>query len=188
MDCAASADTRGGTWSSSRSCTLPVRVIARRFELSQGQRFRHRRLHMPPQLVAAIAAAAHPSEIDLEQLQRSRAKDCSAPSSGSERGSPCSASWPSRPASSAPRPRSSGRSPKPRAHQQALGHDRRPHLDHEHPDQPRLPQARGAIVAALKPFPEAAQAVGAALAELELEAAEDIAESEKPLLLEAIPC
>jgi hypothetical protein len=29
---------------------------------------------MPPQLIAAIAAAAHPSEIDLEQLQRSESE------------------------------------------------------------------------------------------------------------------
>ena len=49
-------------------------------------------------------------------------------------------------------------------------------------------QLRGAIVAALKPFPEASRAVGTALAELELEAAADIASSEKPLLLEASPC
>ena len=29
---------------------------------------------MPPQLVAAIAMAAHPSEVDLEQLQRSESE------------------------------------------------------------------------------------------------------------------
>jgi hypothetical protein len=33
---------------------------------------------MGPQLVAAIASAANPSEIDLEQLQRSEARACSA--------------------------------------------------------------------------------------------------------------
>ena len=53
---------------------MPVRVIAKRFELSKDSLFRHRRLHMPPQLIAAIAAAAHPSEIDLEQLQRSESE------------------------------------------------------------------------------------------------------------------
>lgn len=47
---------------------------------------------------------------------------------------------------------------------------------------------RDRIVQALKPYPEAAKAVGRALAELELEAAKDITESGKPLLLEAAPC
>jgi hypothetical protein len=48
-------------------------------------------------------------------------------------------------------------------------------------------QLRAAIVSALKPYPDAARAVGAALAELELAAAEDIAKA-PPLLLEATPC
>ena len=47
---------------------------------------------------------------------------------------------------------------------------------------------RSAIITALKPYPDAARAVGAALAELELPAAKDITESGKPLLLEAAPC
>jgi hypothetical protein len=47
---------------------------------------------------------------------------------------------------------------------------------------------RQTIVAALKPYPEAARAVGHALAELELAAAKDITESGKPLLLESSPC
>jgi hypothetical protein len=47
---------------------------------------------------------------------------------------------------------------------------------------------RQSIIYPLRPFPEAAHAVGRALAELELEAAEDIKSSGKPLLLEASPC
>jgi hypothetical protein len=47
-------------------------------------------------------------------------------------------------------------------------------------------QLRQTIVGALRPFPEAARAVGNALAALEVEAAETIAER-KPPLLEAIP-
>ena len=50
---------------------IPVRVLSRRFELTKDSIFRHRREHMPPQLIAAIAVAAHPSEVDLEQLQHS---------------------------------------------------------------------------------------------------------------------
>jgi hypothetical protein len=40
----------------------------------------------------------------------------------------------------------------------------------------------------MRPFPDVARAVGAALAQFETEAAEDIAKSKKPLLLEAQPC
>jgi hypothetical protein len=47
---------------------------------------------------------------------------------------------------------------------------------------------RQALITALRPFPEAAKAVGAALAQLETEAAESIAQSKTPLLLEASPC
>ena len=46
---------------------------------------------------------------------------------------------------------------------------------------------RQVIIGALRPFPEAAQAVGSALATLETEAAETITNSKKPLLLEANP-
>ena len=47
---------------------------------------------------------------------------------------------------------------------------------------------RSAIVTALKPYPNACVAVGRALAELELSAAKDITERKTPLLLEAQPC
>jgi hypothetical protein len=47
---------------------------------------------------------------------------------------------------------------------------------------------RASILNALKPFPDAARAVGAALHALEAEAATDIATSKKPLMLEASPC
>ena len=43
---------------------------------------------------------------------------------------------------------------------------------------------RAAIVRALRPYPEAARAVGAALHELELEAAKDITEAKRPLVIE----
>ena len=53
---------------------LPVRVIAKRFDIPKTTVFRHRRLHMSAALVAAIATAAHPSEVDLEALQRSESE------------------------------------------------------------------------------------------------------------------
>ena len=53
---------------------IAVRVLARRFALSKTSIFRHRRLHMSPQMIAAIAMAAHPTEVDLEALQRSESE------------------------------------------------------------------------------------------------------------------
>jgi hypothetical protein len=46
---------------------------------------------------------------------------------------------------------------------------------------------RQSIINGLKPYPEAARAVGRALAGLEVEVAETIKTSSKPLLLEAMP-
>ena len=54
---------------------VPVRVLAKRFEISRNSVFSHRRNHMSPQLVAAIMAAARPSGVDLEQLQRSECEE-----------------------------------------------------------------------------------------------------------------
>jgi hypothetical protein len=46
---------------------------------------------------------------------------------------------------------------------------------------------RSSILAALKPYPDAARAVSTALANLESEAAKEISERKAPLLLEASP-
>ena len=170
---------------------LPVRVIAKRFELSKTCVFRHRRLHMPPQLVAAIATAAHPTEVDLEQLQRSENEGMIGALVGQ------------------------------RARLQMLSemafeaHEVNAAVSVERAITSSLELTskllgmlitrthttstsilissdylalRSAIITALKPYPDAARAVGAALAELELPAAKDITESGKPLLLEAAPC
>jgi hypothetical protein len=54
---------------------VPVRVLARRFpDVGHDCFFRHRRNHMPPQLKAALLAAVHPTEVDLEQLERSESE------------------------------------------------------------------------------------------------------------------
>jgi hypothetical protein len=170
---------------------LPVRVVARRFDLSKDCIFRHRRLHMPPQLIAAIMAAARPSEVDLEQLQRSesegllgslvaqRARLQMLSEMAFEAGELGAATSIERAVTGSLELTS-----------KLLGmivqhHEVRSTSILISSDYLRL---RGAIVAALKPYPQAAQAVGAALAELELEVAEDIAGGKKPLLLEANPC
>ena len=46
-------------------------------------------------------------------------------------------------------------------------------------------ELRQAIVAALRPFPEAARAVGSALHGIEINAAQDITEHRRPLVLQA---
>jgi hypothetical protein len=52
----------------------PLRVLAKRFEVSFWAVHRHGRNHLSPQLRAAILVAQKPSEVDLEQLQRSEAE------------------------------------------------------------------------------------------------------------------
>jgi hypothetical protein len=168
---------------------VPVRALARRFDLSKDSIFRHRRLHMSPQLIAAIAAAAHPSDVDIEQLQRSesegligslvaqRARLQVLSEMAFEQGELHAATSVERAITSSLELTS-----------KLLGMlvsrtEVRSILVSS--DYLKLRQT---IISALRPFPEASRAVGAALAELELEAAESITKSKKPLLLEAAPC
>ena len=168
---------------------IPVRVLARRFELSKTTIFRHRRLHMPPQLVAAIAMAAHPTEVDLEVLQRSesegmigslvaqRARLQMLSEMAFEQGELNVATSVERAITGSLELTS-----------KLLGMlvsrtEVRSILVSS--DYLKLRQT---IISALRPFPEASRAVGAALAALETEAAQDIKASGKPLLLEASPC
>jgi hypothetical protein len=53
---------------------VPVRVLAKRFDLSRNSVHNHRKHHMTATQVAAILAASKPSEIDLEHLQRSESE------------------------------------------------------------------------------------------------------------------
>ena len=50
---------------------MSLSVLAKRFSLHRDAIQRHKRKHMSAQLVAALLAAQHPSEIDLEALERS---------------------------------------------------------------------------------------------------------------------
>jgi hypothetical protein len=49
---------------------VPLRVLAQRFDCSRDALHRHKHRHLTPQMAAAILAAQKPSEVDLEQLQR----------------------------------------------------------------------------------------------------------------------
>jgi hypothetical protein len=170
---------------------IPVRVLAKRFDLSKDQVFRHRRLHLGPQQVAAIMAAAHPSEIDLEQLQRSesegllgalvgqRARLVQLSEMAFEAGEINAATSIERAVTGSLELTS-----------KLLGmiihrHDVRSTSILISADYLQL---RGAIIGALKPYPEAGRVVAEALAKLELAAAKNIAERKEPLLLEAEPC
>jgi hypothetical protein len=170
---------------------IPVRVLARRFDIPKSTVFRHRRMHMPAQLVAAIAMASHPSELDIEQLQRSESEGMIGALVGQrarlqmlsemafEAGEINAATTVERAITQSLELTS-----------RLLGmivqrHDVRSTSILISADYLEL---RGTILMALKPYPEAARAVGAALAKLELGAAQTITESKKPLLLESSPC
>ena len=146
---------------------------------------------MSPQLKAALLAAVHPTEVDLEQLQRCRVRGPAR----RPRGSAGDAADAQRDGLRGRRAqcRDLGRAEHHRlvgVDQQALGML----ITRTHTTSTSILISsdylalRQAIVTALRPYPEAAAAVGAALAELELAAAEDITESKTPLLLEAAPC
>jgi len=49
----------------------PMRVLGKRFGVSEHAVFRHSKGHVTPQMRAAILAAQQPQAVDLEQLQRS---------------------------------------------------------------------------------------------------------------------
>lgn len=146
---------------------------------------------MPPQLVAAIMTAAKPSEVDLEQLQKSESEGLLA-SLISQRArlqmlsEMCFAEGELHAATGVERAITQSLELTSKLLGAIISH-------HEirstsiliSPDYLRLRQA---IITALKPFPDAARAVGAALAELESEAAKGISESKRPILLEANPC
>jgi hypothetical protein len=170
---------------------VPVRVLARRFSLSKDSLFRHRRLHMSPQLVAAMLAAQRPSDIDLEALRRSesegllgslvsqRARLQMLSEMAFEQGEVSAAASVERVVTTSLEPTS-----------RLLGqlvqhHEVRSTSILVTSDYIRLRQA---ITAALRKHSEAARDVARALHALEIEGAKEITNSTKPTLLEASPC
>lgn len=51
-----------------------LRLLAPKFDVSKDALHRHKRNHLSPQVIAAIVAAANPSAVDLEQLERSESE------------------------------------------------------------------------------------------------------------------
>ena len=52
----------------------PVRTLARKFEVSKDSLYRHRRRHMPQQLLVALQRSLVPTEVDLEALRRNESE------------------------------------------------------------------------------------------------------------------
>jgi hypothetical protein len=169
----------------------PLRVLASRFSTSLNSLHNHRHNHLTPVQKAAIIAAVKPSEIDLEQLERQESEGLIGALVGQrarlqqlvelamELGDvgKCVA---------AERAITENLSLVAKLLGQLVTH-------HEVRSTSILISAdylslRQAIITALRPFPDAAQAVGQALAQLELAAAKDITERGRPLLLESSPC
>jgi hypothetical protein len=54
---------------------VPIRVLARKFGLTQQSIFRHKRRHLSPQMKAALQRAVRPTKVDLEQLRHTESEN-----------------------------------------------------------------------------------------------------------------
>jgi hypothetical protein len=166
---------------------VPYHVLGKRFDVSPDAVARHATNHLAPQQRAAILTATKPSAVDLEQLQRSeaegllsqlvvqRARLQAHSELALELGD-------LRAAVAVERAILANLELVGRLLQQLV-------TVHEVRSTSILISAdylslRSAILRALRPHPEAARAVGQALAELEQQAAKDIAEAKTPLVIE----
>lgn len=167
---------------------VPMRALAIRFECSPDALQRHRQKHLTPQMMAAILAAQKPSEVDLEALQRSESEGILAQlvtqrarlqqhsDLALELGDAGGAVAAERAIIS-----------NLELVAKLLGSIVQRHevtrtsilisADYL--------QLRQSLIAALRPYPEAARAVGAALHGIEVDAAKDITERKQPLVLQA---
>jgi len=171
---------------------VPHRVLAKRFGVSPDAIQRHSANHLPPQTRAALLTACKPSEVDLEALQRSESEGILS-SLVAQRarlqtyGEQAATDGDVRAAVQVEYAVTSNL----KLVAQLLGqlvqhHEVRSTSLLISPDYLAL---RSAIVRALRPYPEAARAVGQALAELETAAATAITEAKVPLVIEhqAVP-
>lgn len=163
---------------------VSANALARRFEVSADAIHRHRRNHLSPVQRAAILAAQKPTEIDLEALERSEAEgilsQLVAQRARLQQHTEMAMDIGDvRAAVAVERAITSNLELVARLLGQLVQH-------HEVRSTSILISAdyislRHAIIAALKPYPEASRAVGAALARLEQAAAKEIVET-RPLL------
>ena len=170
---------------------VPSRVLAQRFGLSRDAILRHSRNHLPAQVRASLLTALRPSDIDLDALRESEGRSLLA-SLIAQRArlallsEACFAEGELHAATSVEARITASLELTSRLLGQLV--------THHHTTSTSVLisadylQLRQVLIAALKPFPEAARAVAAALGKLEVTVAEDIAKRDKPLLLEAPPC
>src|SRR5262249_42824620 len=166
---------------------VPVRTLGARFGLKPSTIYRHGKLHLPPQVRAAILQAQQPSEIDFEQLQRSESAGLLAQlvtqRARLQQLSELSAELGDvRGAVAVERAVQGNLELVGRLLQQfTVVHETRSTSILISADYLQL---RSTILRALAPFPEAMRAVAAALHALETQAATEIAEAKQPLVIE----
>lgn len=169
---------------------VPVRTIARRFDVSPDAVHRHGRNHLPPQQRAALLTAQRPSKVDLEELERSEAEGLLSQlvtqRARLQQLSEQALELADVRAAATVEARITANL---ELVSKLLGmlvqrHEVKRSALLLSPDYLELRQS---LVQALRPYPDAARAVGAALHELEARAAKDISEAERPIMLEAHP-
>lgn len=165
---------------------VPLEALARRFQCSPHALHRHRHNHLSPATAAAILAAQRPTTVDLEALQRSesegllsqllaqRARLAQHSELALELGNSAAAV-------AAERAITANLELVAKLLGQLIQH-------HEVRSTSILISAdylqlRSTLLQALRPYPAAAEAVGAALHQLEAKAARDIAGTQQPLVL-----
>jgi hypothetical protein len=167
---------------------VPMRVLAARFRVSSDAVWRHKRNHLTPELAAAILAAQKPSAVDLEVLQRNESEGLLAQlvaqrSRLQQHGDISLEMGDIRSAVAVERAITSNLELVAKLLGQLVQHH-----DVRHTSillTPDYLALRSALVATLRPYPEAAQAVGRALHDLESQAATEIAK--RPLAIGVPP-
>ena len=167
--------------------SVPLRALSERFEVGIGPLHNHRHKHLTPQTTAAILTARKPSEIDLEAMQRDESEGLLAHLIGQrarlqvlsdlalEKGETAQAV-------NCERAILQNLNFVARLLGQLVAvHEIKRTSILISSDYLRL---RSTITTALRPWPDAARAVGSALAEIEQAAAKDITEANAPILLE----
>jgi hypothetical protein len=163
----------------------PMRVLARRFGLSRDSVQRHSSRHLTPQIRAAIATAMRPEAIDLPQLQKTEGEGLLTALIHQRARLALAGQQAQQFGNVADQCRVEGRIlDNLEVTGRLLNQFEIRHVSrHEHllvsPDYVRLRQA---LSTALRPYPEAAGAVAAALGKLEMEAAEEITKANGKLI------
>lgn len=169
---------------------VPMRALSERFGVGTGPLHNHRHRHLTPQTTAAILTARKPSEIDLEALQRDESEGLLAHLIGQRARLQVLSDLALEKGETAQAVNCE------RAILQNLNFVARllGQLVQVHEIKRTsilissdYLQLRSVITNALRPFPEAARAVSAALTQIETEAVQDIVEK-RPLLIEAQAC